>query len=176
MNDSRIRLDEILPEVYSDLKSIASRALKGERADHSYQTTELVHEIYLRLSSIRAIDWNDSDHLLRAATGVVRRVLIDYARNRNAQKRTPDDGWAISAIQSQQETQLPSEGLDLLDLEAALARLEELDSRKAEIVQLKYFGGQDNPTIARVLGISPTTVKREWALARAWLQRELLEE
>jgi RNA polymerase sigma factor (TIGR02999 family) len=152
---------------------IASRALKGERADHSYQTTELVHEIYLRLSSIRAIDWSNPDHLLRAATGVVRRVLIDYARTRNARKRTPDDAWTQSATQMQQEQLDPTEGLDLLDLESALSRLEELDPRKAEIVQLKYFGGQDNSTIARVLGISPTTVKREWALARAWLQREL---
>jgi RNA polymerase sigma factor (TIGR02999 family) len=173
VNDSRIRLDEILPEVYADLKSIASRALRGERADHSYQTTELVHEIYLRLSTVRAIDWSNSDHLRRAATGVVRRVLVDYARTRNARKRTPDDAWALAATQAQQERSDPTDGLDLLDLESALARLEALDSRKAEIVQLKYFGGQDNVTIARVLGISPTTVKREWALARAWLQREL---
>ncbi len=173
MNRSRIRLDEILPDVYADLKSIASRALKNERADHSYQTTELVHEIYLRLSTIRAIDWSNSDHLLRAATGVVRRILIDYARAHRTLKRTPPDPSIDASEELSRHRETVETELDLLDLEEALKRLEALDPRKAEVVTLRYFGGQNNETIARVLGLSAVTVKREWAMARAWLRREL---
>lgn len=173
MNRSRIRLDEILPEVYADLKSIASRALRNERAGHSYQTTELVHEIYLRLSMIKSIDWNDHGHLLRAAAGVVRRVLIDYARSRQAIKRTPDQTPPSPEVEPPPGWIDSPEDVDLLELEEALTRLETFDARKAEIVQLRYFAGQDNESIAKVLGISPTTVKREWTLARTWLQREL---
>ena len=170
---SRIRLDEVLPEVYGDLKAIASRALNQERVGHSYQTTELVHEIYLRLASIKEIEWSDADQLLRAAVGVVRRVLIDYARARKAQKRNPGPFRVHSPAHDFRECAMVAPEFDLLELEEALEKLKLLDDRKAELVQLRYFGGQDIDTIARLLGVSPTTIKREWTLAKSWLLREL---
>ncbi len=172
LSDSKVRLDEILPEVYTDLRAIASRALDRERSDHTYQTTELVHEAYVRLAAVNRIDWDNPDHLLRAAVGVIRRVLIDYARHRKALKRTPQ-GPAVPAENVTLADQDTKAGVDLLELEEALEKLKAIDQRKAEIVELKYFGGQDIDTIARVLGISPTTIKREWVLAKAWLTREL---
>ncbi len=173
LSPSRIRLDEVLPEVYGDLKAIASRALTQERVDHSYQTTELVHEVYLRLASIKEIDWSDPDQLLRAAVGVVRRVLIDYARARKTQKRNPGPFRVVSAANNFNDCVANVPEFDLLELEEALEKLKMFDERKAELVQLRYFGGQDIDTIARLLSVSATTIKREWALAKAWLQREL---
>lgn len=169
---SRIQLDEILPEVYSDLRAIASRALDRERTNHSYQTTELVHEAYVRLAAVNQIDWRDPDHILRAAVGVIRRVLIDYARAKKSKKRTPD-GVLHHGVESELHSPTPNEGIDILELEVALEKLKQLDLRKAEIVELKYFGGQEIDTIGRLIGVSSTTVKREWSLAKAWLLREL---
>lgn len=170
---SRVQLDEILPAVYDDLRSIASQALKRESSDHTFQTTELVHEIYLKLAGIRELDWSDSDQLLRAAVGIVRRILIDYARAKKATKRVPDGSAAFENPLCYHDENGISAPPDLLELEEALERLHALDPRKSEVVHLRYFGGQDVETVARLLQISPTTVKREWALAKAWLYREL---
>ncbi|MCA9191787.1 MAG: sigma-70 family RNA polymerase sigma factor [Planctomycetales bacterium] len=170
---SRVTLDEILPQVYEDFRAIASRALKREPEGHSYQTTELVHEAYLRLAEVKLIDWLDEDHVLRAAVGVVRRVLIDYARAKKSQKRDVNKAAALAPEGILLGTTVDADCIDLIALDEALYRLRELDSRKAEIVELKFFGGQDNETTARILSVSPSTVKRDWTLARAWLSREL---
>jgi RNA polymerase sigma factor (TIGR02999 family) len=172
LNSSRVRLDEILPMVYEDLRRYASGALRREPTDHAMQTTDLVHEAFLRLANINQIQWADKDHLMRAAVGAMRRVLIDYARARKTQKRDPGrmaaapsggfEGVAGTAPQ-----------IDLLALDEAITKLQSFDPRKAEIIELRFFGGQEIESVARILKVSPTTVKRDWTLAKAWLAREL---
>ena len=172
VGEPRVQLDELLPLVYDDLREFASRELRGERPGHTLQTTALVHEAYVRMARLNQINWNHRDDVLRAAIGVMRRVLIDFARARNAKKRdrsrielaTPTETIADEAAE-------PS--FDLLALDDALEKLREIDVAKAEVVELKYFGGQTNDETARILGISLATVKRHWAFSRAWLYREL---
>ncbi len=170
---SRIQLDQILPLVYDDLRRIASRILENERSGHSYQTTELVHETYVRLAQIQQIDWADKDRLLYAAVGVMRRVLIDYARAKKTKKREPQGVLLRSPDECVDGAQQETAGLDLLALDEVLEKLKDFDERKAQVVELRYFGGQQVDTIARLLGVSPATVKRDWQLAKAWLLREL---
>ncbi len=173
---TRSQLDQILPLVYDELRGLASRAMMSERAGHSFQTTELVHEAYLRLAKLEQIDMHSHDHLIRIAIGVMRRVLIDYARKHNAQKRNPDRVFLQCPNGQFDEAIQPPPNLDLLALDEALVALREFDERKAEITELRYFGGQSIEDIARLLNISTPTVKRDWALARAWLNRELSKD
>ncbi len=172
----REQLDELLPRVYDELRKYASRCMDNERDGHSFQTTELVHETYVRLAKITDINWNNKDHVLRAAIGVMRRVLIDYARNRNAKKRDATQLYLMAPNSGFDEAVEATTNIDMLALDEALSRLAELDGRKAEIVEMRYFGGQDINTVARLLDISPATVKRDWAMAKAWLYRELNED
>jgi RNA polymerase sigma factor (TIGR02999 family) len=170
---SRFQLDQILPVVYDELRKFASRVLDDERESHSFQTTELVHETYVRLAKIDKIEWTNQDHVLRAAIGVMRRVLIDYARGRNAKKRNPEQLLLQCPNSGFDGAIDPPPEVDLIALDEALVKLAEFDPRKAEVVEMRYFGGQDILTIARLLGISPATVKRDWTLAKTWLHREL---
>ncbi len=168
----RVRLDEILPLVYDDLRRYASKALDRERQDHTLQTTDLVHEAFVRLANINRINWSDQDHLLRAAVGAMRRVLIDYARAKQTQKRDPGRNNLLPTGHFDGIVDPPPD-VDLLALDEAISKLHQFDARKAEIIELRFFGGQDIDSVARILGISATTVKRDWALAKAWLSREL---
>lgn len=172
----RIQLDEFLPVVYDQLRHCASRALDSERDSHTFQTTELVHETYIRLSEIEEIEWTNKDHVLRASVCVMRRVLIDHARKKKSQKRNPQQLVLRCPNQGFNEAIDPPPELDLLALDEALTRLAEFDQRKAEVVELRYFGGQEIATIARLLNLSNATVKRDWTIARAWLLRELSGE
>ena len=173
---SRIRLDAILPLVYEELRSCASRALANERHDHTFQTTELVHETYVRLANLREINWDDKKDVLRAAVAVMRLVLIDYARARNAKKR--DGGRILLSCSSEMYRDPASDPppIDLLMLDLVLEKLRSVDPRKAEIVELRYFGGQTIEEVAELLGVSMATVKRDWTFTRAWLHRELAGE
>lgn len=171
--DPKISLDEVLPDVYRDLHGIASRALSNEPPDHSFQTTELVHEAYLRLAEVREIQWEDENQVRRAAVGVVRRVLIDYARAKRSLKRDAARITVFPEAEKFSSSTEVSQPVDILALEEALTKLQQLDARKAGIVELKFFGGQDLATIAQLMNVSPTTVKRDWALARAWLLQQL---
>ena len=170
---SRIRLDAILPLVYEELRSCASRALSNERHNHTFQTTELVHETYVRLANLNEIDWDDNKDVLRAAVAVMRRVLIDYARARNAKKR--DGGQILLSCSGEMYRDPASEPqpIDLLTLDVVLEKLRAIDTRKADIVELRDFGGQTIEDVAGLLGVSIATVKREWTFTRAWLHREL---
>jgi RNA polymerase sigma factor (TIGR02999 family) len=172
----KISLNDVLPDVYRDLHSIASRALRNEPPDHSFQTTELVHEAYLRLAEVRQIEWNDENQVRRAAIGVVRRVLIDYARAKRSLKRDAAKITVFPETNQFASTTEDAPPVDILALEEVLTKLQQLDARKAEIVELKFFGGQDLASIAQLLDVSPTTVKRDWALARAWLLLQLDSE
>ena len=161
--------DDLLPLVYQALREQAARYLRRERRDHTLQPTALVHEAYLRLVGQDHVSWQNRAHFFAVAARVMRRVLVDHARAKRAQKR--DFGQRIALDEA---VSFPAErDLDLLALEEALVSLEETDARQARIVELRFFGGLTIEETAHVLGVSETTVKREWDFAKAWFQREL---
>lgn len=155
--------------VYEELRRLARREMAGEPAGHTLQATALVHEAWLRLAGSEA-SYESRAHYFRTAARAMRRILIDRARRVRQAKQggdrlrvTLDSGVALEGRPE----------LDVLDLDEALGALEEVDPRMAEIVELRFFSGMDVEEVARALGISPRTVKREWAVARAWLQERL---
>lgn len=165
-------VDNLVPRLYAELRRLAHLQLRGERPNHTLGTTALVHESYLRLIRQSSIDWNDTNHFLALTARTMRRVLIDYARRRNAQKR----GGAREHVcfddslhGSDDRTTL------LLTLDQALEKLSQRDERLAKVVELRFFGGLTEKEIARVLDISPRTVRRDWRKARAWLALSLEE-
>lgn len=167
----RDALAELMPAVYDELRGIARHHLAGERAGHTLAPTALVHEVYLRLGSYENISWQNRAHFFAMASKIMRRVLVDHARKRRAAKR----GGAASAV-TLFESRQPDGGVeevDLIALDEALTRLEALDERQSQVVQMRYFGGLRNDEIAAVLGVSVPTVKRDWAVARLWLRRAL---
>jgi RNA polymerase sigma factor (TIGR02999 family) len=176
LNGTRIRLDELLPLVYEQLRAYASRALRDEPKGLTLQTTDLVHEVYLRLSQLREIEWGSDNHVMRASVAVMRRVLVDHARSRRAAKRSaPSATRQIDdMIDLPMNTGNPQYSMDeLLDLDWALERLAAVDQRKAEVVELRYFGGFSIAEAAELLEVSHATVKRDWVMAKAWLFREM---
>jgi RNA polymerase sigma factor (TIGR02999 family) len=162
--------DQLLPLVYDELRRMASRQLRGERANHTLQPTALVHEVYLRLVDQRQVDWQDRAHFLGVAAQTMRRILVDSARRHGAQKR--GDGVQYVSIDDAKDL-AASQELPLLALDHALSRLETVDAGLARIVELRAFGGLTIEEAAHVLEISPSTAKREWRTAKAWLTREL---
>jgi RNA polymerase sigma factor (TIGR02999 family) len=165
----RNALERLLPLVYSELRRIAARQLHNERAGHTLQPTALVHEAYLRLADQRQVDWQNQAHFFGVAAQVMRRVLVDYARRRAATKR----GGGVDLVSIEQAIDIASSELPILALHAALDRLEKLDPRLAKLVELRAFGGLSNDQAARILDISPSTVKRELRTAKAWITKEL---
>lgn len=162
-------LESLLPLVYDELRSIASASFRGERAGHTLQPTALVHEAFLRLTEAE-IDWSDRAHFFAIAARTMRRVLVDYARERGAVKRggdwirqTLDTGLSMTA----------GPPLEILDLDRALSRFARQDTRAAKAAELYYFGGLNHKETARVLEVSPATVDRDLRMARAWLRRAL---
>lgn len=162
-------VDLLLPTIYDELRSLAGRYLRGE-SKVTLHPTSLVHEAYLRLSEQRRLAWNDRTHFFRLAAQTMRRVLVDHHRQRLAQKRGGDD-LRITLVDSL-AVAAPA-GVDLLALEEALSRLEALDPQQARIVELRFFAGMTVEESAEALGISPATVKRDWAMAKAWLSVEI---
>lgn len=166
--------DRLLPLVYEELLGLARRRMSSERAGHTLQATALVHEAYLRLlgSSKPEPNWSDRGHFFRAAAEAMRCILIDYARQRQRQKRgggrqrMPLDGLDLAADADSDE---------ILALDAAICRMEQQDARAASIVRLRYYGGLSVEDTAAALDLSPRTVKREWAFARAWLYSQLCD-
>jgi RNA polymerase sigma factor (TIGR02999 family) len=160
--------DELLPLVYAELRGMAARLLHHERPDHTLQPTALVHEAYLRLVDQRVGTWENRAHFLGIAAQAMRRILVDHARRRGTAKRRGTRVTLDSAIG-------PPTGpsIDLLEVDAAVARLARLDERQAKVVELRFFGGLTVEETASVLGVGSATVKRDWTVARAWLHREL---
>jgi RNA polymerase sigma factor (TIGR02999 family) len=164
---------ELLAAVYGELHRQAARAMRRESADHTLQATALVHEAYLRLVDQRRVEWRNRAHFFGIAAQMMRRILVDHARGRDAAKRggglasvTLTDAIARSGGEA-------DDAVDVLALHEALERLAALDPDQARVVELRYFGGMSIEETAEVMEISPATVKREWAVARAWLKREL---
>jgi len=161
----RSALNELMPLVYSELKKIATAYLDGERPGATLQVTALVHDAYLRLLDYRQPRFESRKHFYVAAAQVMRRILVDHARWRNAVKRgavlPPDSGYVVQP------------DVEVLALNDALNRLAIADPEKAHIVELRYFAGLSVEEVAEIMGISPATVKRQWAVAKVWLFREL---
>src|SRR5579872_3545539 len=157
-------LDEMLPALYDELRRLARIYLSRERPDHTLQTTELVHEAYMRLIGQRQVDWRNRAHFLGIAAQVIRRVLLHHAENRSAQKRHAFGNRV--ALDSALECLEREATVDILTLNAAMNRLAAVDARQSQIVELRVFGGLTVEETAEVLDLSPATVKREWSVAR----------
>ncbi len=161
--------DELLPLVYDELRKLARHYLENERADHTLQATALVHEAYIRLVDWENVSWENRAHFFAVAAGVMRKILVDYARQKKAQKRGDGQKLALDdAVSFASEREV-----DLVALDDALESLAKFDKTQARIVELRFFGGLTIEETAEVLRISPSTIKREWGLAKAWLRREI---
>lgn len=160
-----------MPVLYSQLRRLAHRRLRGEQPGHTLQTTALVHELYLRFADQKQASWQNRGQFFALAARMMRRILVDYARRRKSSKR---GGGAprvtLSAIEDSPAGEAASE---VLELHAALDELAELDARKGRVVELRFFGGLRIEEVAEVLAVSPGTVMRDWTLAKAWLKRRL---
>lgn len=170
---SREALDRLIPIVYEELRTIASRQLAREWRHDRLQTTSVVSEAYVKLFAQRQVDWQNRGHFFAIAAQLMRRILVDHARRELREKH---GGGAIhvelnDAVSTAAETSL--DVLDAVALDAALQKLEALDPDQGRIVELRFFGGLTVEETAAALGISPATVKREWAVAKGWLYREL---
>jgi RNA polymerase sigma factor (TIGR02999 family) len=166
----RDALEQLMPLVYEELRRLARAYLRGERADHTLQSTALVHEAYLRLAGQNPPQWQNRAHFFAIAARVMRRILVDHARARAADKR--GSGVCTLALD---EALAPAQkiNLDVIALDSALTQLAELDDQQSQIVELRFFAGLTIEDTSEALGISPATVKRDWLVARAWLFRAL---
>ncbi len=170
---NREALDRLMPLVYDELRIIAARHLSRERRDHVLQTTALVHEAYMKLVDQRRVDWRNRAHFFAIAARLMRRILLDDARRRHRDKR---GAGAVEVSIGDTPVPEPASSLALVDiiaLDRALQDLEQLDADQGRIVELRFFGGLTVEETAEVMEISPATVKREWAMAKAWLYPRL---
>jgi RNA polymerase sigma-70 factor (ECF subfamily) len=169
---SREAFDQLVPLVHGELRTLASRQLRREWRHDRLQVTAIVNETYLRLFDQREVDWQSRGHFFAIAAQLMRRILIDHARRQTRHKR----GGVSLPLELDQAIPAPAppvDAIDVLDLDRALTRLEALDSYQARIVELRFFGGLTIEETASALGVSAATVKREWAVAKGWLFREL---
>ena len=166
-------LDNLMPLVYDELRRQASRYLRKERSNHTLQTTALIHEAYLKLIDQKSVEWQSRAHFFAIASTAMRRILVDYARERNREKR----GGSAENLPLDEVFQISSneKSVDLVALDEALTRLAQFDERQARIVELRYFSGLDNDETAAVLGVSNATVRRDWNFAKAWLRQEIMK-
>ena len=162
-------LNRLLPEVYDELKRLAARQMRDQRKDHTLQPTALVHEVYLRLADEGQTSWKGRTHFLAVSARAMRQILVDHARARAADKR----GGGAFRVTLSQAGAAEAQQFDLLAFDDALSRLEALDAQQARIVELRYLVGLSVEEVAEAIGVSPRTVKRDAAMAKAWLFREL---
>lgn len=162
--------EELLPIVYDELRRLAASYLRRESPDCTLGPTALVHEVYLHLIDQRRVDFHNRSHFFGAAAQIIRRILVDRAREKHAVKR-----WGDAERVEMEDALATAVGpdVDVLALDAALTDLSGFDAQKARVVELRYFAGLSIPETAEVLGLSPTTIKREWSIARAWLYDRL---
>ena len=165
-------LDKLMPLVYEELHRLARHYMRRERPGHILQTSALVNEAYLRLIDASQVNWQNRAHFFAISAGLMRRILVDWARTHQSQKR----GAGAPAISLNEDLDLSEDRMDLAALDDALKALAALDSRKSRVVELRFFGGLSVEEAAEVLKVSPETVKRDWKLAKVWLLRELSEK
>ncbi len=166
----QIALEQLMPLVYDELRSMARRYMRQQPAGHTFQTTELIHEAYLKLAKQGDQEWMNRAHFFGVAAKAMRHILVDYARSKSSQKR---GGWQERVMLSDAVASSSGHLTDIVALDDALNTLAKLDERKSRVVELRYFGGLKTEEIAAVLNMSPETVKRDWRFARTWLIREL---
>jgi RNA polymerase sigma factor (TIGR02999 family) len=168
-------LEQLTPLVYAQLRAQARRHMRGERAESTLQSTALVHETYLRLIDVKVTDWRDRAHFFALSAQLMRRILVDAARTRNAKKRGGPAArlHGTSTPDLDQLAAADSSAAALCALNDALDALSQLDPRRAQVIELRFFGGLSVEETAEVLQVSPQTVMRDWRLAKAWLAREL---
>jgi len=162
--------DRLVPIVYEELRRLAHHYMRNEREGHTLQTTALVNELYVRLAGIDALAWRDRAHFFAMAATLMRRVLVDYARQRARDKR----GGGVSVVPLDEHVIAPQRAVDVVALDEALERLATVDTQQSRVVELRFFAGLSVEETAEALGISPATVKREWATAKLWLYHELM--
>lgn len=163
-------LEELVPRVYWELRRLAGKLLKNERKGETLQATDLVHEVYVRLIEVTQMDWQHRAHFFAVSASLMRRILVDRARKRSAAKR----GGKRAVVNLDERLDLASaRSRELIALDDALSTLNAIDTRRARIVELRFFGGLDVKETAEIVGLSPETVMRDWKLARAWLLAEL---
>ena len=181
-NGNERALSDLFPLVYEELRSMAQSHLRRERSAHTLQKTALVHEAFIRLVDQKNVDWRSRAQFFGLASQMMRRILVDYARKRRAAKRDAPPPIDIAELESAEESGHEAgwssllardAGVDFEAIDEALKRLEALDARQSRLVELRFFGGLSIEEASQVLEISPATAKRDWAFARAWLQREL---
>ena len=163
-------LDELYPLVYEELHRLARRYMSRERKGHTLQTTALINEAYVRLVDQRNVHWANRSHFFAISAQIMRRILIDHARRQAYAKR---GGGAHQVSLDEAATVVPDQSSDLVRLDEALKSLAEMDPRRSQVVELRYFGGLNNEEIADVLKVSENTVTRDWNMARAWLYQQL---
>jgi RNA polymerase sigma-70 factor (ECF subfamily) len=161
---------ELVVLLYSELRRLASSYLRRERSDHTLQTTALVHEAYLRLADQKEVRWKNREQFMGVAAQLMRRILVDYSRGHDAKKRGSE---FEKVFLEEAEVVAKGKAADVIQLDEALTRLAEFDPQQAQLVELRFFGGLSIEEAAGVLGVSRTTVKRNWNLSKAWLAREL---
>jgi len=164
-------LEKLMPLVYSELRRLASNYLRRERGEHTLQPTALVNEAYLKLVNQRNAKWQNRAHFFGISAQLMRRILVDHARQHRAVKRGGSEQQRISITSAEKLVEQPE--VDILALNEALEELARMDEQQSRIVELKFFGGLAIEEIAEVLGIGHATVERDWKLARAWLRRQL---
>ena len=172
-NGNKNAVNELLPLVYNELRRISSKYLHDEYRNHTLQTTELVHEAYIKLVGGQEINWQNRAHFFGIAANSMRQILVDYARKRNSQKR--GEGKTHLSLDNAEEIAFQSDE-DIIELDEAMKKLEAFDPDLSKVVELRFFAGLNVEETAKVLNCSASTVKREWSLARAWLFRELGKE
>ena len=165
-------MEEMFLLVYKELHQLAARKLRSERDGHTLSTTALVHEAWLELNKLNRIQWQNRSHFLAVAAQAMRRILIDYAVARRRDKR--GGGQVVLSLDDADALAVAHERADeLVELDEALARLQTISERQARVVECRFYGGMSVEETAEALNVSPATVKREWTIARAWLNREL---
>jgi RNA polymerase sigma factor (TIGR02999 family) len=169
-NGDESAFEKLVPLVYQELRVLAQRYMRRERADHTLQATALVNEAYVRLVDVNRMQWQNRAHFLAVAAQTMRRILVEFARHRHRQKRGGD---AVRVTLDDAREIAEEKGADLVALSDALSALATFDPRMAQVVELRFFGGLSVPETADVLKVSPETVMRDWKTAKVWLLREL---
>ena len=166
-------LERLMPLVYDELKRVAHRYMRGERVSHTLQTTALVNEAYLRLVSWKDVQWQNRAQFFAVSAQMMRRILVDFARDKQYLKR---GGGALQVSLSEAAAFTEGRGRDLVALDEALTALADVDKRKAQVVEMRFFGGLSIAEVAEVLKVSEETINRDWRLAKVWLLRQLGRE